>query len=334
MHSKAIYAESHPSGRGLSFCSHSCVAQLSPDTPALKIAEKFYPQAILDEEGSTKPDDEPFRKYVCAKTLQAGNGGEPTLILAAYTDDWDKSFVRILGATTGGAWTQMDEVRDLGVGGDDCEIELIDVDRDGKPEIHVSFAVNQGRDSSDFMFRWNGSALDYIGPSDGSELTNVSFEDRYGDGNLALYSLGDPTALRNNAAPERPDSIYRLMNGKYEYATAALWRDTCYKSMSACNKSVSVGSRTFFLAESSTGPYVLRIVNGDLRGSRRASGARILINGVEVVHAWDLNETMRIFTVNLEQLKPEQNRRPAYRFESCSTQCLRRGPFAAARIKT
>jgi hypothetical protein len=85
MHSKAIYAESHPSGRGLSFLFTLVCRTVIADTPTLKIAEKLYPQAILDEEGSTKPDDEPFRKYVCAKTLQAGNGGEPTLIVAAPT---------------------------------------------------------------------------------------------------------------------------------------------------------------------------------------------------------------------------------------------------------
>ncbi len=66
-------------------------------------------------------------------------------------------------------------------------------------------------------------------------------------------------------------------------------------------------TETFTLPENSTGPYVLRVINGSPEGGRRARSVRILLNGTEIVAAGRLNAKTEFLWVPVSRQLREQN---------------------------
>ncbi len=66
-------------------------------------------------------------------------------------------------------------------------------------------------------------------------------------------------------------------------------------------------TETFRLPQDSTGPYVLRVINGSPEGARRARSVRILLNGTEIVAAGRLNAKTEHLWVPVSRQLREQN---------------------------
>ena len=66
-------------------------------------------------------------------------------------------------------------------------------------------------------------------------------------------------------------------------------------------------TETFRLPEDSTGPYVLRVINGSPQGGHRARSVRILLNGTEIVATGRVNSKTEFLWVPVSRQLRQQN---------------------------
>ena len=236
------------------------------------IVDQFYPSYLIDP-------DYPKHRDSCAGIYDKAADGSPLTIFVVYPQMQSgiRGELLVLHRQSTGEYTSAKVApSDFDFGAAFCEVDFVDVDGDGKEEVQISLP-GTGTVSADFIFRWDGSHLISIGPTERSEwstspsLNNPWFINLYDDGTLAAVSLDDFAPVED--APT-PTSIYRLEGGKYAFATH-----------SALSFFFSIGgpeSKEFTLKPDSTGPYVLQIANGVVTGEERVSNARVSINGVEV----------------------------------------------------
>ncbi|MGH9601352.1 MAG: hypothetical protein ACRD24_03085 [Terriglobales bacterium] len=72
-------------------------------------------------------------------------------------------------------------------------------------------------------------------------------------------------------------------------------------------KQDSTRTEIFSLPQGATGPYVLRVTNGSVDGSRRVRSARILLNGTEIVSRKQVNRKTEFLWVPVSRLVREHN---------------------------
>ncbi len=294
-----------------------------------QIVDQFYPQTLVDQADNGGPGSVPFHRNSCHAVYDTLLGGAPKTIIAGYTNNVGGA-IRVLQATTPGNYQIAFEPTNLGLVGVNCGITLKDVDGDGKKEVIVSFSSFRGN-SSDWIFRWDGSALTSIGPTSSTKrgktdtkLMNSAFFDIYHDGTLQIVSVGENPPPIDGSQPTAGDDVYRLVNGHYVLATPVLFFSTFYRGRA---KPVP-RSANFDLLASSKGPYTLRVTNGgknvnekkkkndhdndaddrdDDRIKNRVDSGDISVNGVEVVEDNMFKGKNSIFSVPLNNLKPQGN---------------------------
>jgi len=268
------------------------------------VANRFYPQKFIDDAIRLK---EPLNRIICASAYSVAPGGAPQVIVAGYSDGFQGT-VKVLGRQGAGNYRVLYEPAGLDLDGAPCSVEFIDVDGDGVQEIHVAFGSASGNDG-DWLFKWDGRTLRSIGATaqrDGetyTKLVNIAFEDLYHDGTLAVVSAGGDSLAEDGLAAEAPEYVYRLVNGHYVLAAPVLLVDT-FTSQEP-RRLPTDGQ--FYLPKGSTGPYTLRVVNGDRAGAGRVSSGQIRLNGKEIVSPDRFKTPAGILSVPLSPLRSGDN---------------------------
>lgn len=237
-----------------------------------QIVEQFYPQVLIDR-ASAHPGV-PLSRQSAFAVYERFLDGAPRTIIAAYSNGVEGA-IRVLQVQTGTSFTVVFE--SLGIGDANPSVELADVDADGTNEVIVKTISFTGITTS-FVFRYDRGTLLSIGPSDA--LSNADLVDLDHDGTLAIASLEEPrpSAEADNVR-EGGYRIYKLWGGRYVLAQRLLYLAPFVRHKGT----PETITETFALFGDSTGPYVLRLVNGERGGGRRVSSARIVLNGIEVL---------------------------------------------------
>lgn len=252
--------------------SHPAAATLSAE----QIASTYYPQEMVD------PDGQAGQNY-CAVAYENAPDGAPATVLAVYP--WGPV------GNPGEIWVyqrQSDgDYRGKRIGdpklalfADNCHISVTDAGPAVGKVIEVALSGN--RNSSSFLFRWTGTELAEIGPTfqDSHEdlvepaLTNSGFAPIFPDGTLAV--IDGPADPGFDDPFENEFTIYHFDGRTYSPYARGLYMDEFYSCLKpGCTESEG----TFSIPRRSTGPYLLRVVNGDASGKNRVAGATIALNG-------------------------------------------------------
>ena len=112
--------------------------------------------------------------------------GTADFLVAAYTNGFS-GIVRVLRKQNGSATIAAEPVLPL-MGGIYPSVSLVDLDNDLRPEVVVNLTSATGS-SADWIFKWTGSGLNLLGPSQVQSDGNIStllgdaaFVDLDGDG--------------------------------------------------------------------------------------------------------------------------------------------------------
>ena len=127
------------------------------------IVNQFFPEFLIEEseEDFANGGPAPFRTSAFAVADLDGTGTE--FIVAAYTNGFSAA-IRVL-RRQGTSALLVDEPALPLLAGKFPSVTLLDLNHDGRPpEVITSFSSGRGT-GADWVFRWNGSALVFIGPS-------------------------------------------------------------------------------------------------------------------------------------------------------------------------
>jgi hypothetical protein len=171
-------------------------------------------------------------------------------------------------------------------------VRLLDVDRDGRPEVIVSFSSAKGL-NAEWVLRWKGGTLEPMGPGDADAdgdattlLHDALFIDLDGDGTLEIVNTPDESP--DNDAVEY--EVYALAGGRYTETQTLVFFDTFARpaksAMATTGRDDPNGQpdviTTDFVVADPTRKYEMRIVNGDDAGGHRVTSGDIRVNGVRV----------------------------------------------------
>jgi hypothetical protein len=185
--------------------------------------------------------------------------------------------------------------------GSRCVIRLRDLDFDGQPEALVYF---QGvRASSGWIFKWDGTSLRNLTPTDSSDGRTSSL---LLDPQLYDLDHSGPLEVIASRIVERQIPGTRSRNPAYVYGLTEAGYTVRGSLLAVIPYRADVDSRSnlrsFRLLEDSTAPYRLRVVNGDRFGRHRVAGATIRINEVAVLEPRDLTDAMASVALALPSL--------------------------------
>lgn len=263
------------------------VAPLAAQAPTVDtIVAQFYPQQLV--ELAQKASDTVERRQ-CAAVYDKQASGAPRTIVAAYTNT-SSAAIRILQADgSGGFRVTAAEPQGLDLFGEECEVKLLDLDRDGRPEIVVTFSVMVNEVA--WVMKWDGQQLVNLTPTaangDGTlatVLNNADFVDLDNDGVPEIYVVGQyPPPSDGSAA--KPDRIYTLSAGRYAQteSVVGVWvfeRSTGAPELERVSAPLPAGAR---------GPFTLRIVNGDAGGQARVTSGEVFLNGERIMSTNDFS---------------------------------------------
>jgi hypothetical protein len=257
------------------------------------VLDQFYPADRL------KPLNAAERQS-CSAPLDAPGGGS-SVLLAGYTNRSAGALRLLRRAADGPYRVTFDNPDSWLLPGSRCAIRLRDVDFDGQPEVFVYF---QGvRASSGWIFKWDGTTLRNLTPTETVEgrASSLLLDPQ-------LYDLDHQGALEVIAARivERPAAGVRSRNPAFVYGLteSGYAAQGSLLAVAAYRADVDPRSnlRAFRLLEDSTGPYRLRVVNGDRLGKHRVTGATIQVNEVAVLEPRDLTEAMAFASVTIPPL--------------------------------
>lgn len=264
-------------------------------------AQRVDPAGIVAEHypiDRLEPEDD-RDKHSCFQIGQRDARGEPTLIVAGYTD-FRRAVLRVLSRTPDGAFAAAyDSPEDLRLTGMFCEVTLVDVDGNGQQDVLFELAAM--RHSVAWVFRRTATGWENVTPMDRamiSDLVDVSFVDVRHDGTLQIVSIqGDPRDQRRI----EPNLLYRLGLGGY-----APDRPVLVVEKFSTDPALGADTIEFDVPENSDGPYTLRVVNGDRHGRRRAKGGSVTLNARTVVQH-ELSEHVEFLTIPLGESLPVEN---------------------------
>ncbi len=266
-----------------------------------QIVNQFFPQSLLA--GTTLDLDQ----VSCFAVFDFAATGVPNTIITAYSNDFD-GLLRVIKRQGDGAYQVIDEVSKFSLGGPKCNVDLRDLDGDGVKEIRVSFDSFRVA-SADWLFQWNGSHLQNIGPitqpnrgKPRSLLSLTDFVDIYHDGTLQVLSVSG-TPSPEDGHFDAPNFLYRLVNGTYVLDAPNLY----LRDFSRGTRTPVVESDSFDTFDGSTGPYILKVINGAENGNDRVSSAHISVNGVEVIGPNAFNQRVGLITATVTNLVPRSN---------------------------
>jgi hypothetical protein len=266
-----------------------------------QIVDQQFPQNLFIGD-TTKLD-----RVSCFTVFDSLPDGTPKTIMAAYSNDFQGS-VRAIQHQADGSYQVIDEPSGFDFGGPHCTVDLKDVDGDGINEVRVSFASFRVA-TSDWIFKWDGSHLRNIGPTSqsGSKklrslLSLTDFVDVYHDGTLQVLSVsGCPSPEDGHF--DAPNFLYRLVSGTYVLDAPNLYVQSFVRKTG----SPIPQTDSFDTFEGSSGPYVLKVINGLPNGGHRVSSAHVLLNGTEVIGPSKFDQQVGLITTMVNHLNPRSN---------------------------
>jgi hypothetical protein len=181
------------------------------------------------------------------------------------------------------------------------ELELIDLDGDGAPEIIARLTSGHGYLIPDsWVFAWRNGQLSLISPTAAARklrvslLSQVAAVDLDGSGRLALLAF--PGVHRDDSGRITPNGdilVYALTGGQLARTTSAFaYAQAFYRRTSGPAKTVSSFA-------SAPGRKTLRIINGTSPGGS-VSSAHVTLNGVEVARPSDFNAKVRVINIPVQ----------------------------------
>ena len=274
---------------------------------AAQVVEQFYPQRLVaeSEEDFRQGGPPPFRASGFLQ-VDLESAGVERFIVAAYTNGFS-AVVRVLKRQNGG-FVLVDEPNLRLMAGVFPQVERLDLDNDGRPEIVVRFSSARGPRST-WIFRWTGAQLVPIGPLSvdengdvSTELTEASFIDVDGDGTLEIVQpeSNGPVAPGETEITFSPPKIYRLTGGRFVFDQELIF----LASFTRGTGPPQTESRSFSVP-ASAGAFVVKIVNGERGGRNRVSSARIRLNGTSIAGPSDFNQ--QVGSKSVQVLLKEEN---------------------------
>jgi hypothetical protein len=181
------------------------------------------------------------------------------------------------------------------------ELEAIDLDGDGVPEIIARLVAGHGYDIPDsWVFAWRNGVLTLISPTATvhnlqlTPLSQIAAVDVDGSGKLSLLAF--PGVHRDDSGKLVDDGdveVYAFSNGKITAtATTLSYAETFYRSTSGPAKSVADFAAT-------PGRKILRIINGTSAGNTVDSG-RVTLNGVDIVRPTDFKPKIHVIDIPVQ----------------------------------
>jgi hypothetical protein len=269
------------------------VAQ-AQDAALQPVVDRFYPTGRLNPANADE-------RHACYEVLETASSQEPTLVIAAYTDR-AAGAIRILRRGAGGEFeVAADSPLTWALSGTDCQIQVQDLDFDGRSEAIVYFLGT--RASSGWVVRWDGSALVSLTPTrvvDGREsslLLSPVVYDLEHKGALRIVAAKVIEQLGPGQQARNPAFVYRLGSSGYEMEEGIL-------GIMGFRADVDPRGnvRVFRFVQDSIPPWRIRVINGDRSGNNRVTGASISINEQEVIGPGDVNERTEFTTKVLQSL--------------------------------
>ncbi|HTV15741.1 MAG TPA: hypothetical protein VME68_13560 [Acidobacteriaceae bacterium] len=251
------------------------VAKLSAD----QVATAYYPEDMVD------PDGQAGENY-CAVAYENAADGAPATVFAVYPwgppgksgEMWE--FSRQPSGDYQGRQVG-DPKLDLNAS-DRCNISVTDAGHNVGKVIEVALWGN--RNSSSYLFRWDGTHLTTAGPVDldpsgrwlDTDLNNMAFVPIFEDGALGVVSGPLDTGDSDEVDSDQHVELYRFDGKTYSfYATGLYMGEFSSCSSSSCGPDHA----EFDVPKGSMGSLVLRIGNGDASGAKRVAGGIIALNG-------------------------------------------------------
>jgi len=206
-----------------------------------------------------------------------GNG--QTLLIALYTNGTRAGLSVV---NRGGQVLSHPDTRSLK--GFKGELEIVDLDHDGVPEIIVRLYSGHGANIPDtWIYAWRGGQLTLISPTqrvhalDITVLSQIAPVDLDGTGKLAILAF--PGVRRDdngNRVANGDGMVYALANGMY---APTPMRFTFAQSFVRHTASPNPTVKHF---AASPGQATLRIVNGAAPGGLTVDSARVILNGATI----------------------------------------------------
>jgi len=272
------------------------------DTPPFNtqaIVDQFYPQSLLDKAEAEGPGRVPLSRKSAYAVIETFSDGNPQTIIAAYSNGLGGA-IRVIRADAARVFSVAYEPTTLLLTGVDCQAELVDVEGDGVREVLISFRSFRGP-SEDWILRWDGSQLRNLGPveieSDGmqsSVLSDSGLLDLDHTGTLSLVTLTGPASL-GDEFPNPLPVVYKLEGGKFVLDRPLLFLSPFVRRTGQ----PETVAQSLFVPPVFSGPFVLKVINGERDGSRRVSSARIVLNGVEILSPNQFSQQVEFLTISI-----------------------------------
>jgi hypothetical protein len=237
-----------------------------------EIAKQFFPQRLIDESAQDFAQGGPEpTQFLDFKVADLNGVGTNDFIVAAYTNGFSGA-IRVL-RKQGNTASIVSEPNLRLLSGIIPKVQLLDLDKDGRPEIIVSYSSARGP-AADWVFKWNGTALNLIGPSVtdangdvSTVLSEADFIDLNGDGILEII----------NPPQDSPGTfdVFTLDGNRLKSLN--------FFGVYIRGKATPlVTTRTFSLVKTDIS-YLVKAINGDSNGNNRVSSAVITLNGKVVI---------------------------------------------------
>jgi hypothetical protein len=239
---------------------------------AQQIVNQYWPSSVeRDEQGN--PD-----AHTCLAVMTRSASREPSRIAAGYAGS--DTVLRVLEREKTGQFRVAFEA--VVAEAIFCDIEILDIDKDGADDILLT--LGSSPDGTTWVFRAQGTTFEDITPLESSPAGSDAFSKLT---SAAPVDLDHRGALEFVATVRRstPEGGMQLWSEVYRYQRGRLLLDTEALLVRTANPATDQKLRfletmSFDLVNDKPGTkYVLRIINGDRRGRKRATGVTINING-------------------------------------------------------
>ncbi len=248
------------------------------------IVGRFFPPALaVDRQGKTVPIEGRHSAFVSGDLNHDGS----QLIVVVY---WNNYFGAVSVLSPVGDGSVVASIVPKDMVGRSGELQLLDLDRDGRPEIVVTRDQHRGLPGV-WIYKWTGAELRLMGPTRQkggdafSDLADTTFLDIDGDGTLAVVDHhvgGRPCDDCENYQQFR---LFRVQNGDLKLSG----RLDCFEQFMRGSGAPRAETKTFSLSDP-TAARQLIVINGEHDGSARVSSAQIVLNGQPVVGPSSFNQ--------------------------------------------
>ena len=247
-----------------------------------QIVASMYPSSLLADPilRGTPPTEQTF---VFTRADLDGKGANDYIVAQYYNGIHGD--LRVLHVQNGAASVAYDLSSMPYIARPHGEIEALDLDGDGKPEIHLSFQESRG--TADWLFKWKNGQLVPLGPSraDGggaihTSLWSLVILDIDGDGIPELLVPADHGASH----------VYGLASGKYTERAPVYF----FRRIERTTGDPDVVDLLFDLPQAGT--YSVRIVNGDGNHTNRVTSALLELNDQGVFGENDFKQANHILS--------------------------------------